>query len=193
MAAVGEGRCVETTMGFTPSGGLVMGTRTGDIDPGVLVHLLRTEGLSADGLDDLVNRRSGLLGVSGISSDMRELLARRSADSRAADAVELYCYQARKWFGALAAALGGLDSLVFSGGVGENSQEVRAGICDGLEFLGIRLDPARNAENAEMISHDDGPCAVRVIRTDEELMIARTVVRLLGLHRGPATEDRAHD
>jgi acetate kinase len=193
MAAVIEGRCVETTMGFTPSGGLVMGTRTGDIDPGVLVYLLRTEGLSAEGLDDLVNRRSGLLGVSGASSDMRDLLARRATDARAADAIELYCYQARKWVGALAAALGGLDTLVFSGGVGENAPEIRARICDGLAVLGIRLDPAGNGANAAVVSSPDGPCAVRVIKTDEELIIARTVVRLLDLHRGLAFEETAHD
>ena len=193
MAAVREGRCVDTTMGFTPTGGLVMGTRTGDLDPGVLVHLLRTEGLSADGLDDLVNRRSGLLGVSGTSPDMRDLLARRATDPRAADAVELYCYQARKWVGALAAALGGLDTLVFSGGVGENA----AG-GPGRDVRRPRVPrrpprPRGNAANAAVISTAEGPCAVRVIPTDEELMIARTVVRLLGLHPDPAPQEDAHD
>ncbi len=159
MAAVKDGKCIDTTMGLTPAGGLMMGTRPGDLDPGVLIHLLRTEKLSADDLDRLVNRESGLLGVSETSSDMRDLLARQATDPRAAEAVEMFCYQARKWVGALAAALGGLDTLVFAGGVGENSSEVRDRICDGLGFLG----------NVD----------VRVIPTDEELMIARTVVRLM--------------
>jgi acetate kinase len=193
MAAVLEGRCVDTTMGLTPAGGLVMGTRTGDLDPGVLIHLLRTEGLTADGLDDLVNRRSGLLGVSETSSDMRDLLARRASDPRAAEAIDLYCYQSRKWVGALAASLGGLDTLVFSGGVGENAPEARAGICDGLGFLGVTLDPARNGLNADVVSSPDGPCAVRVIRTDEELMIVRTVARLLDLPWDIAPRESAHE
>jgi acetate kinase len=181
LAAVRGGRCVDTTMGFTPTGGLVMGTRTGDLDPGVLVHLARTEGLTADQLDRLVNRESGLLGVSGSSSDVRDLLARQADDPRAADAVELFCYSARKWIGAMAAALGGLDTLVFAGGIGENAVEVRARICDGLGFLGVRLDPARNANPDGVISVDGGACAVRVIRTDEETVIAGHAVRLLKL------------
>ena len=171
-------------MGFTPTGGLVMGTRTGDLDPGVLVYLLRTEGLSADGLDDLVNRRSGLLGVSETSPDMRDLLARRATDPRAADAVELFCYQARKWVGALAAALGGLDTLVFSGG-DRRERAARSGprICDGLGFLGIRAGPGAQRRECRRDLRRRRAGAVRVIPTDEELMIARTVVRLLGLHR----------
>ncbi len=177
MAAVAGGRCVDTTMGLTPAGGLVMGTRTGDLDPGVLVHIARVENLSADGLEDLMTRRSGLLGVSGTSPDMRDLLARQGADPRAAEAVELFCYSARKWVGALAAALGGLDTLVFSGGVGENAPEVRARVCDGLGFLGVRLDPAANAGNAPVISAP-GPSTVRVIPTDEEVTIARAVLRV---------------
>ena len=178
MAAVRGGRCIDTTMGLTPAGGLVMGTRTGDLDPGILVHLLRTEKLSADDLDRLVNRESGLLGVSETSSDMRDLLARQGTDPRAAEAVELFCYQARKWVGALAAALGGLDTLVFAGGIGENGPEVRARICDGLGFLGVRLDADRNAGRDRIISTEDGPCAVWVIPTDEASMIARAVFRL---------------
>ena len=188
MTAVSGGRCVDTTMGLTPAGGLVMGTRTGDLDPGVLVHLLRTEGLSADGLDRLVNRESGLLGVSGTSPDMRDLLVQQGTDSRAAEAVELFCYQARKWVGALAAALGGLDTLVFAGGVGENAAEVRARICGGLGFLGVRLDPAANAAHAPVVSAPGGPVAVRVIATDEELMIARTVLGVLASPPTPAPE-----
>lgn len=186
LAAVRGGACVDTTMGFTPTGGLVMGTRTGDLDPGVLVHLMRTDGLSVDQLDDLVNRRSGLLGVSGTSADVRDLLARSGSDPRAADAVELFCYQARKWVGALAAALGGVDTLVFAGGIGENAPEVRSRICDGLGFLGVRLDDARNAAGNDLISAADSAGRVRVIRTDEELMIARTVRRILNLTTEPA-------
>ena len=178
MAAVREGKCIDTTMGLTPAGGLVMGTRTGDIDPGVLIHLARSEGLSADRLEELVTRRSGLLGVSGTSSDMRVLLATQAIDPRAAEAVELFCYQIRKCVGAYAAALGGFDALVFSGGIGENAPEIRARVCDGLGFLGIELDPAANAANAAMISV--GAVAVRVIPTDEEAMIARTVSRSVG-------------
>jgi acetate kinase len=147
----------------------------------VLVHLMRSEGLTADRLDDLVNRQSGLLGVSGTSADVRDLLARSGADPRAAEAVELFCYQARKWVGAMATALGGLDTLVFAGGVGENSPDVRSRICDGLGFLGLRLDPARNAVGEPVISADGSPGRVRVIRTDEELMIARTIRRVLNL------------
>ncbi len=179
LAAVRGGRGIDTTMGLTPAGGLVMGTRSGDLDPGVLVHLLRTENLSADGLDRLVNRESGLLGVSETSSDVRDLLARRATDPRAAEAVELFCYQARKGIGAMAAALGGLDTLVFAGGVGENAAEVRAGICDGLEFLGVRLDPAANTAHAPVVTGPGGSVSVRVIPTDEELMIARTVLHVI--------------
>ncbi|WP_261339992.1 hypothetical protein [Zavarzinella formosa] len=179
MAAVKNGRCVDTTMGLTPTGGLMMGARTGDLDPGVLVHLLRLENQTADWLDDMVSRRSGLLGVSGTSSDMRDLLARQAADPRAAEAVEMFCYQARKWIGALTAALGGLDTLVFSGGIGEHSPEVRARVCAGLGHLGIDLSSADNAANALVISPGIAPFAVRVIPANEELMIARTVFRLI--------------
>ncbi len=181
MAAVRAGRCIDTTMGLTPAGGLVMGTRTGDLDPGILVYLTRAEGLSADRLEDLVSHRSGLLGVSETSSDVRDLLSRQASDPRAAEAIELFCYQARKWVGALAAALGGLDALVFSGGIGENAPEIRARVCDGLGFLGVRLDAAANAGNAPLISTAAGSVAVQVIPTDEELMIAKMASRVLGL------------
>jgi acetate kinase len=185
MAAVRGGQCLDTTMGFTPTAGLVMATRTGDLDPGLLVYMIRNERMTADQLEDLVNRRSGLLGVSEVSPDMRELLARQSSDPRAAEAVALFCYHARKWIGAMSAALGGLDALVFAGGIGENAPEVRSRICADLGFLGVHLDEARNAVNGPLISADGGTAVVRVIRTDEESMIARTVVRLLGdrLHR----------
>jgi acetate kinase len=180
MAAVRQGKCIDTTMAFTPTAGLVMATRCGDLDPGVLVYLMRSERMDADQIDDLVNRRSGLLGVSEISPDMRDLLAREAGDSRAADAVTLFCYQAKKWIGAFAAALGGLETLVFAGGIGENAPEVRARICDGLGFLGLDLDGARNAANGPLISTETSQVGVWVIRTNEELMIAKTVCRLLG-------------
>ena len=173
LAAVREGRCIETTMGLTPASGLVMGTRCGDIDPGLVRYLMRARGLTIDQFHDLVNHESGLLGVSETSPDLRDLLARQDDDVRAAEAVALFCYRAKTWLGALAAALGGLDTLVFAGGIGENSPEARRRICDGLEFLGIAVDERRNAANAPLISTEDGRVAVRVIRTDEESLIAR--------------------
>jgi acetate kinase len=179
MAAVRGGKCVDTTMALTPTAGLVMATRSGDLDPGFLLYLMRREGMGADQIDDLVNRRSGLLGASETSPDMRDLLARRADDPRAAEAVALFCYQAKKWVGALAAALGGLDTLVFAGGIGENAPAVRAQICAGLDHLGVRLDEARNAANAAVISAAEGPVTVRVMPTDEEAMIAQDVQRLL--------------
>jgi acetate kinase len=179
LAAVRGGKCMDTSMAFTPAAGLVMGTRTGDLDPGALLYLLRTEQLTAERGEELVNRQSGLLGVSEISSDMRDLLSRQQSDLRAAEAVTLFCYQAKKWIGAFAAALGGLDTLVFAGGIGENAAEVRSRICDGLGFLGIELDPQRNRSNAAVISTDTSPATVRVIRTDEELVIAKMVYRVL--------------
>jgi acetate kinase len=180
LAAVCEGKCIDTTMAFTPTAGLVMATRCGDLDPGVLIYLMRSERMNADQIDDLVNRRSGLLGVSEISPDMRDLLARETSDKRAAEAVTLFCYQTKKWIGAFAAALGGLDTLVFAGGIGENASEVRTRICKGLGFLGLCLDDARNAANEALISAERSQVEVRVIRTDEDLMIAKTVYRLLG-------------
>ncbi len=180
LAAVRGGKCLDTTMAFTPTAGLVMASRTGDLDPGVLVYLMRNEGMDARQIDDLVNRRSGLLGVSETSPDMRDLLDRQADDPRAAEAVALFCYQAKKWVGAFAAALGGLETLVFAGGIGENAPEVRSRICDGLGFLGLSLDDASNAASAAVISAETSRVVVRVIRTDEELMIAKTVFRLLG-------------
>jgi acetate kinase len=171
---------VETTMGFTPAGGVPMGTRTGDIDPGVLVYLLRNQGVTVDALDAIVNKRSGLLGVSGTSGDMRDLLAREGTQRTAADAVDLYCYAVRKAIGALAAVLDGMDTLVFAGGVGENAPVVRSRVCAGMSHLGIALDPAANAESAGVISTHGSACAVRVVRTDEESIIARETSRLLG-------------
>ena len=179
LAAVRGGKSVNTSMGFTPCGGVPMGTRPGDLDPGVAWYLMQTEKLTPQQFSRIVNRESGLLGVSETSSDMRDLLGRQASDGRAAEAVELFCYQTRKWIGAFAAVLGGLDTLVFAGGIGENAAEVRVRICSGLEFLGIELDPARNAAAAAVISAEASRATVRVIRTDEELMIARAVRRLL--------------
>ena len=178
LAAVHDGHSVDTTMGFTPASGLVMGTRTGDIDPGLVRFLSQTEAMTADQFDNLANHESGLKGVSETSSDVRDLLARESVDVRAAEAIELFCYQTKKWIGAFAAALGGLDTLVFAGGIGENAPEIRRRICESLGFLGIFLDEGRNASSAFLISTDQGPVKVRVIHTDEELMIARAVARL---------------
>ena len=186
MAALRHGRSVDTSMGFTPASGLVMGTRIGDLDPGLAYYLARTERMSAPRLHRMVNQESGLLGVSGTSADMRDLLAIESSDPRAADAIELFCYHARKWIGAYAAALGGLDTLVFAGGIGENAPIVRARICRGLDFLGITLDTRRNARNASLVSRNDAAVTVRVIRTNEELMIARSVVRTLAAGPAPA-------
>jgi len=181
MAAVRDGHSIDTTMGFTPASGLVMGTRTGDLDPGLVCFLSRTEGMTAEQFDSLVNDKSGLLGVSETSSDVRDLLGRQNVDVRAAEAIELFCYQAKKWIGAFAAALGGLDTLVFSGGIGENSPTIRHRICEGLGFLGITVDDNRNEANAFLVSTEQGSVKVRVIRTDEELMIARSVIRVLNL------------
>lgn len=179
MAAVRGGVGVETTMGFSPTGGLVMGTRTGDLDPGVLLYLLEQQCLAAPALKDLVNKQAGLLGVSGSSGDMQTLLAGAATDPKAAAAIDLFCYQAKKFLGALAAVLGGLDTLVFIGGIGEHAAPVRAGICAGLEFLGVVLDPWRNDAHAPVISRDGGAVTVRVLHTDEDLMIARHTSRLL--------------
>jgi acetate kinase len=179
MAAVRDGRSVDTSMGFTPTAGLVMGRRSGDLDPGLVAYLGRTEGLSLEAYSRMVSTESGLLGLSETSSDMRDLLSRASGDVRAAEAVEVFCYAAKKCVGSYAAVLGGLDTLVFAGGIGENCPTVRARICEGLGFLGIELQSERNAENAPVISRANGRVMVRVIRTDEELMIARAVSRLM--------------
>jgi acetate kinase len=181
LAAVHEGKSVDTSMGFTPTAGLVMSTRSGDLDPGLAPYLERTEHLTTQDFYKMVNHESGLLGISESSSDLRDLLAQEAADVRSAEAVALFCYQAKKWIGAFAAALGGLDTLVFSAGIGENNPTVRARICAGLGFLGVELNEERNAENAPLISSSVGRVKVRVIRTDEELMIARSVFRLLQL------------
>jgi acetate kinase len=181
LAAVRDGKPVDTSMSFTPTAGVPMSTRTGDLDPGLVWYLARTEKMSAKQFNAMVNFESGLLGVSETSSDMHDLLGREAHDVRAAEAVALFCYQVKKWIGSFAAALGGLDTLVFAGGIGENAPPVRARICDGLGFLGIELDEKRNAANAGVISSETSRNSVRVIRTDEEWVIARMVCRVLGL------------
>jgi acetate kinase len=181
LAAVRDGKSIDTSMGFTPTAGLVMSSRSGDLDPGLVSYLARTEQMTATQFQEMVTHASGLLGVSEISSDLRDLLARESDDVRAAEAVALFCYQAKKWIGSFAAALGGLDTLVFAGGIGENAPLIRERICDGLGFLGIELNQKHNAKNAPLISLDADRVKVRVIRTDEELMTARSVSRVLNL------------
>ena len=181
LAAVHKGKAVDTSMAFTPNSGVPMGTRSGDLDPGLFWFLARTEGLDAKQFNEMVNSHSGLLGVSETSSDMRELLDSESRDVRAAEAVALFCYQVKKCIGAFAAALGGIDTLIFAGGIGENAPVARARICEGLGFFGVELDSDRNAANDGIISADASPVMVRVIRTDEELIIARSVSEFLGL------------
>lgn len=189
LAAVHDRQPVDTSMAFTPTAGFPMSTRAGDLDPGLHWYLAQTEGLDARGFHEMVNFQSGLLGVSETSSDMHDLLERESLDIRAAEAVEMFCYQIKKWIGAFAAALGGLDTLIFAGGIGENASVVRARICEGLGFLGVALDEQRNTAGAPLISTEAGRVAVRVMRTDEELMIAKSVVHLLDLH-SPARKTR---
>jgi acetate kinase len=187
LAAVRHGRPVDTSMAFTPAAGIPMSTRSGDLDPGLVWYLARTEGLDAKAFNELVNFKSGLLGISETGSDMRALLEAELKDVQAAEAVAIFCYQVKKWIGAFAAALGGLDTLVFAGGIGENAPAVRARICEGLEFLGIELDESRNDSNDGVISAAGGPVTVRVIHTDEEKIIAKMVCQVLGL--GGARKD----
>ena len=188
LAAVHHGKSVDTSMSFTPTAGVPMSTRSGDLDPGLVWYLARTENMNAKQFNEMVNFQSGLLGVSETSSDMRDLLEHESGDVRAAEAVALFCYQVKKWIGAFAAALGGLDTLVFAGGIGENAPPVRTRICDGLGFLGIELQEKRNVANEGVISAATSRVGVRVIRTDEEQMIARSVCRALGI--GMADEEK---
>jgi acetate kinase len=185
MAAVLNGHCIDTSMGFTPASGLPMGTRSGDLDPGLFAFLARNEQMTAAQFDHMANHESGLLGMSGTSPDVRQLLAIEARDPRAAEALALFCYQACKQIGAYAAALGGLDLLVFSGGIGENAPLIRERICASLGFLGIFIDPERNGASAATISRDDAPVRLRVIRTDEELIIARAcAAQLAAMNQG---------
>ena len=181
LAAIGDGKCVDTSMAFTPTAGVPMSTRSGDLDPGLFGYLARTENMSAKQFNKMVNFKSGLLGISETSSDMQDLLACEHQDIRAAEAVALFCYQVKKYIGAYAAALGGLDTLVFAGGIGENSPLVRQRICDGLGFLGIELSQTDNERNTGLVSTDASRVKVRVIHTDEALVIARSVAHVLNL------------
>ena len=177
LAAVRDGHSIDTSMGFTPTGGVPMSTRSGDLDPGVAAFVMATEHLTVEQFQHLVNHESGLIGIAETSGDMQQLLACEAQDSRAAEAIALFCYQVKKWIGAFAAALGGVDTVVFSGGIGEHAAIIRQRICSGLEFLGIDLDLQRNAWNDSLISKTNSRVTVRVIATDEELMIARSVDR----------------
>ncbi len=179
LAAVHAGKSIDTSMSFTPTSGLPMSNRSGDLDPGLIRYLTTTEQMTPAQFSDMVNFKSGLLGISETSSDMRELLKQAAEDVRADEAVELFCYQVKKWIGAYAAALGGLDTLIFSGGIGENSATVRSKVCAGLEFLGIQIEEKQNKTNAELISFPSNNVAIRVMRTNEELVIAKMVSSLL--------------
>jgi len=182
LAAIKNGKSIDTTMGFTPTSGLPMGTRTGDLDPGVIRYIMQEENLDPNAFNRLINHESGLLGLSETSADMRELLQIESNDHRASEAIDLFCYQTKKWIGAFTAALDGLDTLVFSGGIGENCYQVRDRICEGLKFLGIELDETKNRNNETVISTDHSSVKVYVITTNEEIIIARLVISLLKLN-----------
>ncbi|HWE02824.1 MAG TPA: acetate/propionate family kinase [Tepidisphaeraceae bacterium] len=192
MAGVHGGKPIDTTMAFTPLAGLVMGTRPGDLDPGLLVYLMRVEKMAPERMDDFLSHECGLIGISRTSSDMRDLSSRRDTDVRAAEAVDLFCYRARQWIGALAAAMNGVNTLVFSGGIGEHATDIRSSICADMDFLGIRIDQERNETvgqsdrsktgadaDATRISSDHSPVCVRVIATDEEVMIAKSIFSLV--------------
>lgn len=184
LAAVRDGKPIDTSMGLTPTGGIPMSTRSGDLDPGIIWYLARTEKMSAKQFNEMVNFQSGLLGVSETSSDIRDLLRREKEDNRAAEAIALFCYQVRKWIGSFVAALGGLDTLIFTGGIGENAPPIRWRICEGMEFVGLSLDPSLNDVNAAIVSRKNSPVTVRVIKTNEELMIAKHTYNLICEQRG---------
>ena len=193
LAAVRNCKPMDTSMSFTPTAGVPMSTRSGDLDPGLVWYLARAEKMSAKQFNEMVNFQSGLLGISETSSDMHDLLDRETNDVRAAEAVALFCYQVKKWIGAFAAVLGGLDTLVFAGGIGEKAPVVRARICDGLGFLGIELEEKQNTANEGVISANGCRIAVRVIHTDEEWMIANTVCHVLGLGMAGERKNSGHD
>lgn len=179
MTAIRNGRPIDTSMGFTPTGGLPMGTRSGDLDPGLIEYVMRMERMDLNGLRTLVNAKSGLLGMSDVSADMRDLIKRAHNNKKAAEAIAVYCYHVKKWLGAYSAALGGIDEVVFTGGIGANAPEIRGRVCDGLEYLGIRIDRRKNANNAAVIS-SGSEVLVRVIPTREELVMARIVCHVMG-------------
>ncbi len=189
LAAVRGGKSIDTSMGFTPAAGVPMSTRSGDLDPGLVLYLAQSEHMTAEQFHKMVNHESGLLGVSETSSDLRDLLGREANDVRAAEAVALFCYQVKKWIGAFAAALGGLDTLVFAGGIGENAPVIRARICADLDFLGIQFDQNRNTTGEPVISADASRVRVRVIHTDEDVIIAKAVLRIVA---GTSTIQHTH-
>jgi acetate kinase len=182
MAAVYKGRSIDTTMGLTPAGGLVMSTRPGDLDPGVILYLLREQKMSTDELNELLNKQAGLKAVSGKASDIEDLLASAPEHDHAAEAIDLFCYQAKKYTGALAAAMGGLDTFIFTGGIGEHAPEIRQCICEGLEFLGMHIDTIQNEQAAAVISARGSAVIIRVIPTSEEQMIAQHTRQWLQRH-----------
>lgn len=184
MTAVKGGKSVDTTMGFTPASGLMMSTRAGDLDPGVIIYLMKRKSLSPSAVNNMVNKQSGLLGVSETSSHMEELLAKEEENPHAAEAVNLFCYQAKKFLGALVAALGGIDTLIFTAGIGENAPSIRWRICEDMRYLGINLDLSRNNINNPVISSEDSPVTVRVMKTNEQLMIARHTRNLIQSKKG---------
>lgn len=177
LAAIQNGRSIDTTMGLTPTGGILMGTRSGDLDPGVILYLMNEKGYDAERLEHLLNKRSGLLGISGVTSDMQKLVA--SDDIHAVLSVQMFAYGVRKAVAAMAGSLGGIDSLVFTGGIGEHAPSVRDLICGPLGFLSVALDPKANAKNSPIISHDQSRVRVAVIRANEDVMIARHTFELL--------------
>lgn len=179
MAAVNKQKCIDTTMSFTPSGGMVMGTRSGDLDPGVLLYLIEEKKLKPSTVKDIVNNESGLLGVSGITSNMKDLIQKRKENKKAEEAIDLFCYTAKKYLGSLISILGGLDTLIFTGGIGENSSYIRKNICNQLDFLQLKLDHKLNNKNEKIISTKSSKVNVRVIKTNEELMLARHSERLI--------------
>lgn len=179
LAALHHGKSIDTTMSMTPVSGIPMSKRSGDLDPGLMLYLSRTQGYDADRLHRMISFESGLLGMSETTDDMKKLLEIEEDDERAKDAVDIFCYNVTKTIGAFAAALGGLNSLVFSGGIGENAPKIRTRVCEGLAFLGITLDPARNEAGTRLISVDGSPVGVHVIHTDEAVTIARETNNLL--------------
>lgn len=189
MAAIKDGRSIDTTMGFTPAGGLVMGTRPGDIDPGAAWFLMQKENTTPQQFSNIINHQSGLLGVSEISSDMHDLATAALTDTRAKEAVDLFCYQAKKWLGAFTAALGGIDVLVFTGGIGENAPAIRSNICNGLQYMGIEIDENANNSNKTIISAAAKNVTVYVIPTDEELVIAKATIKLQHLYESTGTAE----
>jgi acetate kinase len=172
MAAVNNGKCIDTSMSFSPASGMAMGTRSGDIDPNIAIYMLQQEKITVDELSTVVNEESGLLGISATTCNMQTIIQNKHVDKNALEAFEVFCYQAKKYIGSYAAALGGLQTLVFTGGIGENAPEVRSQICAGLQFLGIEIDAERNENNASIISTDESKVCVRIIKTNEALMMA---------------------